>query len=73
MCGKKPHGANVCGNMVQHRLCDCNTVPGAGASAELVKDDERAGSGFREDFLGLRKLDKEGGLRGKDFVVGAET
>lgn len=65
--------ADVSGDVVEDGLGDSYAIVAACAAAELVKDDEGSGSSFRKNFLRFCKLDKEGGLCGKDVIVGAEA
>lgn len=71
--GEEADAADVRGDVMEDGLGDGDAVVGAGAAAEFVEDDEGAGSGFCEDFLGFGQLDEEGGLGGEDVVVGAEA
>lgn len=71
--GEEAGAANVCCDVVEDGLRDCDAVVGRCAAAELIEDDQGARRGFRENFLRLGKLDEEGRLGGEDVVVGAEA
>ena len=60
-------------NVVQDGLGDSDAVVGAGATTELVENDEGAWCGFGKDLLGLGEFDEECRLGGEDVVVGAES
>lgn len=73
MCCKEASASDVRGNVVEDRLCDGHAIVGGSTAAELVEDNEGAGSGFGEDLLGFRKLDEEGTLCSEDVVVRAQA
>lgn len=65
--------ADVADDILEDGLGDGDAVVGGGAAAELVEDDERAGTSALEDVGRLGQLDGEGGLVGEEGVVGTHA
>lgn len=73
MRSKETRTPNMCRDVMEYCLCNSDAVIGGSAAAEFVEDDEGAGCGFCEDFLGFGEFDEEGRLGGEDVVVCAEA
>jgi hypothetical protein len=70
---KEAGAADVCCDVMEDGLCDCDAIVRTCATSEFVEDDKGARGSFGKNLLGLRELDEEGTLSGEDVVVGSET
>ena len=58
--------------MFDHRPGDAETVIGAGASANLIQDDQAAIGGVVENVGSLVHFDHEGRVPAREFVTGSD-